>query len=123
MVIAISMLKKESYWKVSKRDLICGAMAIVALVLWYLTKKPIIAILFSILSDFLASIPTVIKAWQNPETEPSFAYITSAISMLTSFFAIQEWNFESVSFPIYIVTMNVIIILSIERKRFKKGVA
>ena len=33
-----------------------------------LTKQPIVAIVFSIVSDALASVPTIVKAWKYPAT-------------------------------------------------------
>jgi len=111
---------KNSYWKISKFDYTCGIFSILTLVLWYITKNPAIAIIFSILSDFLATVPTVIKAWKHPETETSIAYITGLVPTLTSFAAIEIWNFTSVAFPSYVVIIDIIIIVFIERKRFLK---
>jgi len=120
LVFIISLFRKNSYWKVNKFDYICGILSVLALVLWYITKEPIIAIIFSILSDFFAAVPTIIKAWKYPETESSSAYIAALLSALTSFAAIKVWNFESLAFPCYLVIFNISAIFLIERGRLFK---
>src|SRR5690348_5964176 len=64
-----SFKNPNAYWKLGVIDYICGALAILALVLWVLTTSPILAIVFSIAADALALGPTLLKSWQYPETE------------------------------------------------------
>ena len=66
-IFIASFFNKKSFWKIKPVDLMCGAFSLLGLLLWYLTKVGNIAILFSILSDGTASIPTIIKSWQAPE--------------------------------------------------------
>lgn len=120
IVFIISLFKKQAYWKIHKFDYVCGFLSALALILWYITKDPIIAIVFSIVGDFSAAIPTIVKAWKYPDTENSFAFSTGIIATLTSFAAIEVWNFASVAFPLYIILMDMFIVFSIERVRFVK---
>lgn len=117
IVFVIAIFVKDAFWKLSKFDIVCGILSVLALVLWYVTKQPEVAIAISLLSDFLAALPTVIKSWKYPETEASFAYITGTINAATSFAAIEVWNFSSVAFPVYIIVLSLVIILFIERPR------
>ena len=120
LVFIISLFKKEAYWKINKFDWICGVLSILALILWYITKNPAIAIIFSMFSGFFATIPTLIKIWKYPETENSIAYAGGLLSALTSFAAITTWNFTSMAFPVFLTISNIILISLIERKRFFK---
>lgn len=120
LVFIISLFKKEAYWKLQRFDYYCGSLSALALILWVITKEPIIAIVFSLASDLLASIPTLLKSYKNPETESSSAFLGGLLSAATSFFAIEKWNFPSLAFPIYLVLMNILIISSIERNRIFK---
>jgi hypothetical protein len=76
LVFAISFVNRKSYWKLEKFDYICGACSLLALLLWRITKDPIIAIWFAIASDGSAAIPTIIKSWRYPDTESVEVYIT-----------------------------------------------
>ncbi|MCL2341931.1 MAG: hypothetical protein FWC53_02525 [Firmicutes bacterium] len=117
VVFTISLFKKEAYWNISKFDLGCGVLAVLALILWYMTKQPVVAIVFSILSDFSSATPTLIKAWKHPESESSSTYITGVLSTITSFAAIETFNFASAAYPSYVVILNMLIVIGIERRR------
>ncbi len=115
LVFIFSFVNKKSYWKLEKFDYICGAFSLLALFFWAITKDPNIAIIFSILSDGSASIPTLTKSWYHPETETASPFLAGLFSSITSFFAITVWNFSSVAFPLYLVIVNYILIFVIVR--------
>src|SRR5699024_11631646 len=75
LVFIASMFNKSAYWKLSFLDCLCGIVAIFAIIIWRLTDDPILAIIFSILSDAIASLPTLRKAWLYPTTEAPVYYI------------------------------------------------
>lgn len=121
LILIVSLFKKGSYWEIGKLDIICGMISLFALILWYMTKNPVIAITFAIISDFLAAVPTILKSWKYPETESSITFMGGLFSALTSYAAIRTWNFTSVAFATYLVIINIVFILLIEQKRiFKK---
>lgn len=120
IVFIISLFSKKSYWKIEKFDYFCGICSVLALVFWYITKEPLVAIIFSILSDFFAGIITVKKTWNYPETESHTPYSTGIFSALTSFFAIPVWTPVQYLFPFYLVFMNGLILFAIYRKKILK---
>src|SRR3989338_6404638 len=66
LVFIASFVNKNYYWKLEKFDYLCGFFSIFALILWWLTKQPVVAIIFAVISDALAATPTVIKSYLNP---------------------------------------------------------
>jgi hypothetical protein len=74
MVIGASFYNPHAYWKIEKLDYICGIFSLLALLLWVITNEPLVAIIFAIISDILASIPTIIKAWKFPKSETTITY-------------------------------------------------
>ena len=121
LVFIVSLFSEKSYWKIENFDYICGACSILALVLWAITRQPLVAIIFAILSDFFAGIITVKKAWIYPETETQAPYSTGAFNALTSFFAIPVWTLSQFLFPTYLVFMNGLILFAIYRKKIFRG--
>lgn len=97
-----SFLNKKSQWKITRFDLFCGTLSIIGLVLWQLTQIGNIAILFGIIADGFAFIPTFVKSYQHPESESYSAYLASAISGLVTLLIIKNWNFANYGFPLYI---------------------
>ncbi|HUO55841.1 MAG TPA: hypothetical protein VMU27_00165 [Candidatus Paceibacterota bacterium] len=118
LVLIASFVNKNSYWKLESFDYICGILSLLALVLWGITKIADIAILFSIASDGLAALPTLIKSWKYPETESAAPFTAGIFNSLTSFAAIRMWTFSSYGFPVYLVLINTSIALAIYRKKF-----
>jgi len=122
LVFIASFMNKNAYWELSKFDYICGICSVLALILWGVTKEPVVAIVFSIASDGFAAVPTLIKAWKHPETESVAPYATGLFGAMTSFSAIKIWNFSSVAFPIYLVFIDIFLIFSVcQSKIFKKA--
>lgn len=119
LIFCLSFVNKEAYWQLSLTDYVCGAVSILALLAWYFTKEPNYAIVFSLISDGFAALPTVYKSWHQPESEEVRAYIGGFILAISSFFAITDWNFSSLAFPIYLVGLNIVIILALTRKKWQ----
>lgn len=46
LIFFISLFKKEAYWKITKFDCFCGLLSILGLILWLITEKPILAIIY-----------------------------------------------------------------------------
>lgn len=119
IIFLFLFLNKNAYWKLELFDYVCGIFSLLALVLWWATNEPLIAIVFAIISDGFASLPTLIKSWKYPETETGTAYALSALSSFSSFFAVKFWNFSEIAFPIYLVAANMLIFLAVYRKKIK----
>ncbi|MBU2103851.1 hypothetical protein KKD81_01660 [Patescibacteria group bacterium] len=121
LVFLFSFVNKESYWKLGRLDYICGLFSVLALILWAVTNQPAVAILFAILSDGIAAVPTVIKAWKHPETENAGPFLSGLFTASTAFTAISALRFTEIAFPIYLIGINCILVFSILRRRFRRA--
>ena len=69
------------------------------------------AILLSILADFLAAVPTIRKAYRYPHTEHAVAFLSgiagAGITLLT--IKAEDRGFASVAFPAYILLDSALI--------------
>jgi hypothetical protein len=111
-----SFVNKKAVWNLTGFDLICGALSIVGLVLWFITKSGNIAIIFSILADALAAIPTVVKSFNYPETESAWPYFASTISAILTLLTVTVWNLANIAFPLYIVLITLVIFSLVQFK-------
>lgn len=108
-IFIASFVNKRSSWKITKLDLACGAVSLLALLLWWLTSDSNLAIGFSIVSDFMAAVPTVIKSFQAPETESAGAYRNSVIHSVLTLLTIKQWTVGAAAFPLYILIICLVI--------------
>ncbi len=120
LVVLFSIFRKNAYWKLTTFDIACGTFSLLALVLYALTHNLAISIIFAILSDLIAFIPTYIKGWKFPETETSSVYITGAFNNVLGLLVIKEWSFTIYSFGLYLILANIVMIYSLYRKRIFK---
>lgn len=123
LVFIASFVNPKAYWKLEKFDYICGGLSLLALILWGVTKEPLIAIIFSIASDGFAVVPTVAKSLKHPDTESVEAYVTGLFNALTSFFALKTFGLSELAFPIYLVLANSSLIAGVYLGRLKKPIA
>ncbi|MBU1292816.1 hypothetical protein KJ819_01975 [Patescibacteria group bacterium] len=120
LVFIFSFVNKDSYWKLGRLDYICGLFSVLALILWAITNEPVIAIVFAIVSDAVAALPTVIKAWKYPETENAGPFLSGLFTSSTAFTAISAFRISEIAFPIYLISINCVLIFSILRNRFRR---
>lgn len=119
LVLMASIINKNAYWKISTLDWWCGGLSVLAVVLWLVTGTGAVAIILSILADLLAGIPTLIKAYKNPESEHHSVFRNGAISACITMLTIQNWTFVAYAFPLYIFNICSVLYVLI---RFKLGI-
>lgn len=108
-IFIASYFNKKSEWKVTKFDLVCGALSILGVILWMITKIGNVAILMSIIADGLAALPTLVKAYKFPESEIAWPWLMTSIGVVFTLLTIDKWTFANSSFIIYIFIVNTLI--------------
>jgi len=106
LVLLASFADRKAYWKIKPFDWYCGALSLIALLLWWITGKGDVAIIFSICADLLACIPTATKAFTNPETESPTAFVAGSVGVIITLLTIQHWMFPNYAFPVYLLVAN-----------------
>lgn len=119
LIVAASFFNKNAYWKTEPRDYALMAAAIAGILAWLITDGPNLAILFVLLADLCAGIPTLIKAFKYPETESWTAYAISAIGFGIGILAIQTFDFQNSAFAIYLFLMEGSLAILSTRRRIK----
>jgi uncharacterized membrane protein AbrB (regulator of aidB expression) len=123
LIVAASFINKKAYWKSEPRDYYLMAAAIIGIILWAITKNPNLALLFSLLADILASIPTLIKSYRHPQTESWIAYAVSTFGFGIGFLSLQSYNFENTAFVAYVFLLNgVLALLALRGRKHKQAI-
>lgn len=120
IIFIVALVRKNSHWKITVFDILCGVFSFGALVLWIITARTDISIFFAILADALAAIPTLTKSWKFPETETAIGYLPGVLNNILGLLVIKDWNFSTASFGIYFIILNTTLILLITRGKFSK---
>lgn len=118
IILICSFVNRQSYWKLTKFDFLCGFCSLLALIVWFFAKSPAIAVLLAALGDGLAAVPTIIKSWNYPETETGLLYLMGLIAVILVLPSITVWNIPNCAFQVYLLIVNTLLVFSIYRKRF-----
>ena len=113
-----SFANRKSFSKLTRLDIMCGVFSLFGIVLWLITGSGILAIIFTILADGIAAIPTVVKSYKEPESENWHAFFFGAVSAAIALLTIDKWDFAHYGFPAYIFVVCTLLAVLI---RFKIG--
>ncbi len=119
LIFLVSFFTRRAYWKLTRFDYLCGGVSALALVLWYLTMDPNVAIVFAIISDAVAAVPTITKALKQPESESPWPFITGTINGVAAYPAARFWNFTELAFPTYLIAINILLTLAVYHKKLR----
>jgi hypothetical protein len=120
LIFFASFFNKKAEWKLSRFDYLCGFLSVLGLILWRLTREGNVAIVFSIVADGLAAVPTVVKAYQYPETEVAWPWIMTSIGVVITLLTLTQITLANSAFNIYILAVNTTIFALVYTKIGKK---
>jgi hypothetical protein len=120
LVLIATFFNPRSYWKLEAFDYVCGLFSLLALALWGITREPAVAIIFAIVSDAFAAVPTVAKSWLYPATETPLTYSAGILSAGLGVLAVEDWVFSAYALPVYFILVNSAIVFSIYHKKLVK---
>jgi hypothetical protein len=104
-----------------KIDKIAFAGSLFSLILWWIFGSPIIALITNLAIDLFAAIPTIRKSWKKPQEEDRVAWSITEAGNFFNLFAIDQWLFGVVIYPIYTFIIDgIITLLLFIPKKIKK---
>ena len=106
LIFASTFVNPAAYWRISRFDLGCGAVSVAAIVIWRLTGDPALAVIFAVLADLVAGLPTVRKGWAHPETENGAVFVFGALNGVVTLLTIDTWSAATWAFPVYITLLG-----------------
>lgn len=102
-----------------RSDIICYGLWVITVICWLGLNRPLLALHFGVLADFVALVPTFIKSWKKPDEESTNVFIASSLSGLVALFAVETYSYGAILLPLYLFIVNlavaVVIILAHRR--------
>ncbi len=109
VIFLASFANRASAWQLTRFDFVCGVLSLAGIGLWALTRSGDVAIVFSILADALAAVPTFVKASVAPESEGFTPYLSGSISAAITLLTVTDWTFANYAFPMYICAIGLLL--------------
>ena len=107
----------------AKFDLITLFGAGVAGFIWITTGDPTKALLFGILTDAIAFLPTLKKIWVWPRSEEWRFYASDVMASSFSYLSLRRMSVGDLAYPVYIFGLNVVaMVLILMRRKVVKNI-
>jgi hypothetical protein len=115
LIFIASFFTEKAYWKLGGFDYLCGGLSALALLLWAVTMDPDVSIMLAIVSDAIAAVPTLTKAYRMPQTEAIWPFLTGIFNSTVSLIVAVTWSFAEVAFPNYLLALNLLLVALLAR--------
>ncbi len=101
----------------TRTDGVSVILGVLALILWALTREPLTAIVLTILADIAVTMPTIVKTWASPTSEPLHLWITYTLVTAAAVVATTHLTIYNLLYPLYTVFGSLIITFLAARHR------
>jgi hypothetical protein len=98
-------------------DIASGLLALIGIFLWYVTDLPVYTVVFAVIANICAGIPTYRKTFKHPRTENTSAWLLVFGSALFSLFALRTITISSVAFPLFSL-LEAILVVGLSLRRY-----
>ena len=119
-IVFFSVIRKIGVWETSHFDWFFFFMGILGLVLWQTVHLPVLALICAMVADFAFGLPTIIKTYNDPETETPFVWVAATLSGFFSLFAIQTIAFHEIAYPVFLLMFDSTVLLLVLKVIKKK---
>ncbi|MEI6228920.1 MAG: hypothetical protein WCP11_02785 [Candidatus Saccharibacteria bacterium] len=99
---------KNSDKKIEKLDIVCFTGAMIGVILWQVFDSPALAVIATVLADFIGGIPTLVHAWKKPGEETAITFFLSGLGAVCTLLIVIDWQITSVAYPIFLVGINLL---------------
>ncbi|WP_436533680.1 hypothetical protein [Actinoplanes sp. HUAS TT8] len=106
VVVVVLILRGQAAWGVTGFDVFCGALSVLGIAAWLLTRHAAYAVVLAIAADALASVPTYRKSWRDPESESWFNYGCLTVSALITLATISGRTLSHYAFAGYLAVLG-----------------
>ena len=106
LIFILSIKKGIGGW--SKIDVVCLLIALAGIILWQTSGEPGIALLASIVADYVGMVPALIKTYKLPHTEDWRFFAMDTVAGILTIIATTTFTAYTLSYPIYMVLVKCI---------------
>lgn len=106
LVVVILLVRRDASWAVTRFDLVCGALSVAGVVVWVLARRAEYAVVFAVLADAFASVPTYRKTLRAPGSESWANFGCLTLSALITLATLTTWSLSHYAFAAYLALLG-----------------
>jgi hypothetical protein len=108
-VVALAVRRGEGGW--TRLDRACIATAIASLAVWWLSGDALVAVAMNAVADTAGNVPTMLKAWREPEREHGWSWACFLAGDLVNLAQLATWDTAAVLYPLTL-TVNAAVVVA-----------
>lgn len=123
LVLLVFLLSlKQGTRHITKSDIISLIFAIIAIMIWWLTNNPLIAVWLVVVVDLVGYYPTFRKSYSHPWDETLLSWAIWPVANMFTILALESYNLLTLSYivPIFVTNIMFVIFLLNRRKKVKR---
>lgn len=114
----VSLRYGEGGW--SRLDRLCLGGALASLCLWGLWGSAVAALWLNIVIDAFGAVPTIVKAWRDPDSEHLLAWLLFLCGNGLNLLALPHLLPAVAAYPVYLFALAASVVACILRGRFAR---
>ncbi|GAA1085897.1 hypothetical protein [Pseudonocardia alni] len=91
-------------------DIVCAVIAVAALVVWIGFDAAATAVVFAVGADATAALPTIRKAWSDPDSENLLFYVLVGLGATITLLTLDSWAPSDWAFAVYILALSLVLV-------------
>ena len=111
----LSLKYGEGGW--DRFDRTCLAGSLLSLVVWWLARSPLVALMANIGIDLLGAVPTIRKAYRAPAAESLLSWLVFLLADTLNLCAIGSWSLATALYPVYLFILAAVLVTLLLRPR------
>jgi len=115
IILGLAIWRGEKGITTSDKLSLGGALA--ALLIWFFTSNPVLAIILISVIDFLGFLPTIRKSYHKPYEETLITYMLSGFKFVLAILALDTYTLVTWLYPASLVAANLLFVVMLVVRR------
>ncbi|MEK7105318.1 MAG: hypothetical protein AAB865_01385 [Patescibacteria group bacterium] len=106
VIVIFSLSFKYGTKKITRSDTLILILALSAIVMWWLTRNPLLSVLMVAAIDGMGYIPTLRKSWEEPWSETLMFWLAMTVAIILTLLSLGEINWFTAPYLVVLATLN-----------------
>ena len=116
-VVATGLITRHNLARLGLSDLLCAVISVITLAFWLGLKNAPLAVFLAVMADATAALPTIRKAWREPDSENLLFYVLVGVGATLTLLTITTWEPTSWAFAAYMLALSVLLVGIVSGRR------
>jgi hypothetical protein len=104
IVLFFAIVRRRGSWQFTPLSITCLVVSLSGLAI-QIVGFGIVASIAVMVTEFSAALPTIAKAWKDPQSESALTYLLSGTSAVTALLTINTFNLQQAGFPMMVTLL------------------